>query len=538
MKDGYMRTALRHLGLVLAGGIMALAHVELLAADNSTGEELINEQCLDCHKRQPDGSLRRLTDARRTPEGWDMTVGRMTQVHRIKLSPVERQTLVKYLADKYGLAPEEAGPWRYAIERRPEEVDFIEQPLVGEICARCHSYARIGLQRRSETEWRRLANFHIGQFTTTELQSNNRAVNWWEIASQQIPPLLAQHYPSDSATWKAWQQQAKMNPAGSWRVTGHRPGWGDYEGIATISAKEADNYAVTLELNYANGKTERGSGEAIVYTGFEWRGSVKLGDEEVRQVFTLSDGGTRLQGRWFLTRSDVIGADLRAAKIDGPAEVMAVTPGFVKAGKAAQVTIQGVGLAGAISIDGGVTVTRIVARSAEKIVVEVQAPKGSAAGLHSVRVGDVIGARMLAVYNKIDQVRIRPDPGLSRVGDNGGKLAAIPIQFEAVAYASGKDGKIGTADDVAIGVMPARWSIDDLNPAAVAMRDKQFAGKIDAVGGLFMPGAAGPNKKRKFGTNNFGELKVIAEVEDGQRKVKGTGKFIVTAQRWNDPPIR
>ena len=538
MINGYTGSSLWRIALALLGGFVSLWGSPLLAAESKTGKELVNDHCADCHKPLADGGLGRISESRRTPEGWDMTVARMTLIHGTSLTADERRAIVKYLADTAGLAPEEAQPYRYALDRRPEATDLIEDKLVGETCARCHSYARIALQRRSEDDWLRLSHFHVGQFTTVEYQNNLRSVNWWEIASQQIPKLLVKHYPLNGEAWKKWQQQPKSNPSGVWRVVGHRAGWGDYEGTLKVAEKQADEYTLNLELNYANGKTQKGSGEAIIYTGYEWRGSVTQGDEAVRQVFALADGGAHLQGRWFLKEIDALGGDLRGARIDGKAEILAVTPNFVKAGEKQQISIQGVGLTGEVSIDGGVSVTRVISRSPDKVVIEVQTTAATAKGMHAIKVGETTAKDVVNVYQQVDYVRVVPDPGLSRVGGSGGKIPLVPIQFEAVAYSAGADGKAGTKDDLRIGVMPAQWTLDNLNASAVAMQDLRYAGEIGAADGMFIPGAAGPNKKRKFGTNNFGELKAIASVEDGKRKVKGSAPFIVTTQRWNDPPIR
>ena len=224
MRNGYTGSSLRRITLVLLGGLITLWNPQLLAAENKTGKELVSEHCANCHKPNADGGLSRISEARRTPEGWDMTVARMTLLHGTRLTAEERRAIVKYLADSAGLAPEEAQPWRYVIERRPEATDFIENTLVGDTCARCHSYARIGLQRRTEEDWLRLSHFHLGQFPTIELQSNLRSVYWWKIASQEIPKILGKHYPMNAEAWKKWQQRPKMNPSGSWRIVGHRPG--------------------------------------------------------------------------------------------------------------------------------------------------------------------------------------------------------------------------------------------------------------------------------------------------------------------------
>ena len=42
------------------------------------------------------------------------------------------------------------------------------------LCARCHSYARVALQRRDAAEWLKLVHFHLGQYPTTEYQAGGR----------------------------------------------------------------------------------------------------------------------------------------------------------------------------------------------------------------------------------------------------------------------------------------------------------------------------------------------------------------------------
>ena len=61
---------------------------------------------------------------------------------------------------------------------------------------------------------------------------------------------------------------------------------------------------------------------------------------------------------------------------------------------------------------------------------------------------------------------------------------------------------------------------------------------MDKDSGVFTPGAAGPNPERKYQTNNAGNLKVIATLEQGGQTLQGDGHLIVTVQRWNNPPIR
>jgi len=146
------------------------------------------------------------------------------------------------------------------------------------------------------------------------------------------PARLAALYPLTSPAWSAWQGREKRDASGSWRVVGHRPGMGDYEGRMSVVRSAADEYAVTLDLRYADGTKASGKGTAVIYTGYEWRGSLDLGNEKTSQVLALSEDGQELSGRWFLTDSDVLGADMYAVRDGGPPRILAVEPPFLKSG--------------------------------------------------------------------------------------------------------------------------------------------------------------------------------------------------------------
>lgn len=513
------------------GGLAALAATEAAAS-----EALLRQKCTACHEPAADATLPRIDQGRRTPEAWDMTLVRMTQIHGVALTGEERRVLVKHLADTRGLAPQETEGWRYVLERRPGVVETPPEGDIATTCSRCHSYARIALQRRTEADWLKLSHFHLGQFPTAELQSGGRDRNWWEIASGPVVRQLGRLYPLDAGAWQRWQATPKADLAGRWRLAGHRPGRGSYEGHAVIVRKAPDSYELKLEMRYEDGALERGEGSATVFSGYEWRASLDQAGAAVRQVLALSEDGSKLAGRWFFTDADVLGGDLLAVRADGAPRILSVQPAFVKAGTRRTVAVHGVGLEGEPSFGKGVRVERVVSRTPETVVVEVRAAGNAATGARAVAVGRAQAEAALAVYRRIDHVRVVPENGLARLGGDGGTRPKLPAQFEAVAYANGPDGKPNTGDDVRIGVMPARWSADNLNAAARAMKDLSFTGTLDASG-LFTPAAPGPNKARKFGTNNAGELKIVAAVKDGKRTVKGHAPLIVTVQRWVDPPI-
>jgi quinohemoprotein amine dehydrogenase len=506
-----------------------------------SGKELINSKCASCHAAQGEGRWFRISEGRRTPEGWDMTVVRMGYAHGVKLTADERQQVVKYLSDNFGLAPSETGEHRYILERRP---NFIEKPgneLVANTCARCHSAARIAVQHRTEDDWRRLVNFHVGQFPSIEYSAGGRDRNWFDIASKDVVQVLAKLNGYETTAWRDWQAAPAADPSGRWRLAGYRPGWGAYEGEAEIRRSAEDRYELSTTLRYADGRSETAQGRSIVYTKHEWRASLKLADgTPVQQVLSIEPGGRRMSGRWFLESQDGLGGDLVAVRADAqaPAAVLSAQPAALRAGSTQQLTIHGANLAGEVALGPDLRVVNVLSRAADKVVLEVAARAGARDGLRSVRVGDAQLAGGLPVYRKVDYVKVEPEHPIARLGGNGGSRAKLPAQLEAIGYAAGPDGKRGTRDDVRIGALPAQWSLDNLTPTAAEMGDADFAVGRMEPNGLFWPADAGPNPKRKFGTNNAGELKATAKVTDGARVLSGSVPLFVSVQRWNDPPIR
>lgn len=514
---------------------LGFAALAVPAGAQESGEALLNSRCSGCHERMADGKLSRVGEIRKTPEGWDMNIARMMVVHGVEVTSEERAALVKYLSDTQGLAPVETRDWRYILERKPAVFENIPDEELGVICARCHSYARTALQRRNEADWVKHAHFHLGQWPTTEYQALGRDRNWWEIASTVVPKKLAKLYPYESKAWNEWKDRPTADLSGVWRVIGNRPGKGSFEGTVALTAKGGDNYSVSMNIDYSDGSSAKGSGAAILYTGYEWRASVDLSGEEVLQVMALSASSGEMSGRWFLADQDAISGEMQAVRsgAGAPARVLAVTPPYIKVGDTAQLAIHGVNLGDKISLGKGVTVNSVVSGSADTIVVSATASGNP--GEHTVAAGAAQGPEALTVYDKVDSVMVEPGFNIARVG--GGAIPPVPAQFEAVAYMNGPDGTAGTADDIRIGAMPAKWSVANHGDFAEALNDVKYTGKITPAG-LFEPASAGLNPERPFSTNNVGDLSVIASVDAGGQAMEGSGQLIVTVQRWNDPPIR
>lgn len=493
-------------------------------------QTILKETCQGCHTPEADNGLSRISHQRKTPEGcWLMSIARMQVMHGLQISDKDRRTLVKYLADSQGLAPSETDGVRYALERRLNTIEHFDDQT-SQMCGRCHSGARVALQRRPAEEWERLVNFHLGQWPSLEYQAQSRDRDWFDIARKEMVPLLAKRYPLENQVWNNWLKTAPKaeSLAGDWNFSGHLPGKGELAGVMTVSANGADQFKVSVKGQYADGSPFNGEGSAILYTGYEWRGNVTIDGVVMRQVFAAR--GSELQGRMFEAEHDERGLDFIAAK-QGSNRLLAVQPGYLKAGGETEVTLIGSGLQGTPSFGKGIEVVEVLEQSPERLRVKLKAATDAKPGLRQVTVGTLKGAT-LAVYSKIAEVKVVPEFSVARIGDGGGSTPKVQGRFDAEAWGKGADGK-----PYRIGVFPAQWTVEAFDDRAKEDEDVKFAGTMQADSGVFTPGDAGPNPQRKMSTNNAGNLKVIAAVDDAGKSLTGEGHMIVTVQRWNNPPI-
>jgi quinohemoprotein amine dehydrogenase len=504
------------------------------AAANNDGAALIRSYCSGCHFEHDnfahDGRFERINTIRKTPEGWVMTIFRMQQVHGLTLNDDVRDRIVQYLSDTQGLAPSEAQPARFALERRPNAQDLDGGTELATMCGRCHSLARPALQRRDADEWLKLVNMHMGQWPSLEYQASGRDRPWWQIASQELPAKLAAKYPFESADWTQWRAQPPQDLSGRWIVVGHEPGGRDLTGTAEITRDGATGYVAHYALTDAGSASVPGESHAIVYTGFEWRGRAQLGGTDTREVFAASADGARIAGRWFEPEHSEVGGDWNAIRQDAAPQVLAVLPRSLRAGTAGVVTVVGTGLAAndALSFGPGVS-ARVLSRTDNMVRVELTVAADAEPSARTISLGTATGAAAFVVYRQIDRLEVTPAYGIARLG--GGKIAPVTAQFEAIAAT-----KLPSGEFLTLGPVAAEWSVQPFDATAQRIGDVNFAGHLDDTG-RFHPATAGPNPQRKFSANNTGNLAILAHLKDGDRTLEGRAHLIVTVQRWNTPPI-
>lgn len=498
----------------------------------AAGLAAVRANCSGCHREISPGRFDRISEERKTPEGWAMTIFRMRHLHGVKLTGTEQATLIQYLSDVQGLAPSETLPARFALERRPDVPDLKLPYHLHEMCGRCHSLARVALERRSAAEWLKLINFHVGQFPTLEYQDGSRDIHWWKIATTRLPGELATLFPLQSAAWRNWSGHPHASLAGEWLVHGYTPGRGDYYGTARIRRTDPDRYRALYRLHYSNGAAFDGSSDAIVYTGFEWRGTASLGGKPAHEVYFASADGSRITGRWFLADHAEIGGDWAASRATGRPKIIAMIPSVLKTGTTQRVVVIGTGLRGRVDLGSG-TRSEVLEHTRYGLVLKVSVRTHAAPGYRTIDIGQVHGRDLLALYRRVDRLKVEPALAIARLG--GGTLAPVDAQFHVIGYADvvGANGKVIS---VRLGPVPVTWSLEPFNAEAARRGDVHFAGTLNQDG-RFLPAEGGPDPKRQFSGDNTGDLFVVASHVEGGTALRGKAHLIVTVQRWINPPI-
>jgi quinohemoprotein amine dehydrogenase len=312
-------------------------------------------------------------------------------------------------------------------------------------------------------------------------------------------------------------QPAKL--AGRWAVTGYQQGKGAIVGQVVVSAdpNAADSFNVDTRYTVARtGETVSRAGKAVIYTGFQWRGRGGLpGSDNVwREVMLVERDWKEMSGRWFTGAYDEIGIDVKLVRLSSDPVVFGTDLTALKTSSAGRaVKIYGANLPASVKPEDigfgqGVKVTRIVSARPDEIAVEVDVASSAPIGPRDVSVAGAVRPATLVVYDRIDGIKVVPQAGMARVG--GAVFPKQLQQFEAVGVHNGPDGKPGTPDDLDLGIVDVKWSVEEYT-ATFGDDDMQFVGTIDQKG-LFTPNVDGPNPKRSGNRNNVGDVWVVAEL--------------------------
>jgi quinohemoprotein amine dehydrogenase len=525
--------------------------------------QLVIDRCSACHKKDEKGNLTRISFERTTPEGWQQVIKRMIRLNGLTLTPDEAKQIVKYLSNNHGLAPEEAKPAFYEAEKRVIDEKLPDESLRA-TCILCHSLGRVLSQRRSKEEWELLGNMHVGLFPVVSFQGFYR----FPQPASAPPPTdpdqrhpvdksidyLAKNYPLTTPEWGAWRANMRAPKLqGRWLISAYQLGRGQIYGEMVVEPTSVeDEFTTKLTLRYVKDRSVvTRSGRGIVYSGYSWRGRSTAGDgkepAENREAMLVSRDWSTMEGRWFWGAYDEFGIDVSLRRISAEPLIAGVDQiGLKSPSTNIQVHVYGANLPSdikreEIDFGPGVQIKRVVSATSDDVTVEVDVAAGASNGYRDISLRRHFAPRAVAVFDKVDYIKVSPDAGMARVGG-----VSFPKQFQqfgAVAYNRGPDGKPQTADDVSLGMADVEWSIDEF-PATFDDDDKDYVGVLSA-NGLFTPAIDGPNPKRKKGVNNYGDVWIGAtyKPKDAARDaqpLKARSYLVVTVPlyvKWDQPEV-
>ena len=549
--------------LVLAGGIGAAllpsaAFAQAVAADAGIPIEsdLVKSKCGGCHKPDANNRMTRISYRRASPENWERTIERMITINKAAVSAADARAIVKYLADHNGLAPSEARPIAFEFERRLIEWTYDGDKDVATLCSGCHAFSRVMSERRTKDEWAGLVSMHRGYYPLTDNQPILNGSGFRR--SRSLPPeetdkrqpmekaidYFAKTFPLVTADWTEWTSAVTpANLGGRWAVTANIPGKGPAYGEMTVTADASpDTFVTKTTMTVAKtGETVSRTGKALIYTGYQWRGrgaDAGKPDEPWREVMFVERDRTEMWGRWFTGAYDEIGIDVKLAKISGSPMVLGAGQLALKRGGSASVTIFGANLPatlapGDVSLGAGITVSGVAVANGV-VTARVAVAADAKAGPRDVVVAGVVKPSSLVVYDKVDGVRVLPRAGLARTG--GAVFPKGFQQFEAMAFANGPDGKPNTRDDWPLGLVDAKWGVEEYS-ATFNDDDLKYVGTIDAKTGFFTPALDGPNPARSGNRNNIGDLWITADYtpEGAAEPIRARAQIVVAPpvyMRW------
>ncbi|MDH5588655.1 MAG: quinohemoprotein amine dehydrogenase subunit alpha [Gemmatimonadota bacterium] len=489
-------------------------------------DQTVVDRCSGCHRVDDEGRMTRVSYLRKTPEGWQTSVRRMVALYNVKVSPEEARDIVRYLSDAQGLAPEELRPGRFEVERRMVEYDYEGDSGVEFTCMSCHSMGRVVTQRRTREEWELLLATHRALYPLVDFQAFRRpGPPATEPGPDGSPPdprhpmdravdHLSAAFPLETPEWSAWSA-TKRAPrlAGSWALSGYEAGKGAVYGTVEVSANSGDPGAFTTTTAYVyaeSGERVTRTGQAVVYTGYQWRGRSNPGGQgELREVMLVERDQDRMTGRWFTGAYDEIGLDVSLERVGGGAFVTGVHPRAVERGATVEVRMFGGGFAAAAAGDldfgEGVTVTGVRGEGGA-LRVGLRVDAAAAVGERDLVAFGKVVEGALAVHDGVDRISVTPPSGMARLG--GGNFPKGFQTFDAVAFDDGPDGRSDTEDDVELGRVPVTWSVEEY-AAVFGDEDVRFVGAM-GEDGTFVPAEDGPNPQRAGNRNNVGDVWVVA----------------------------
>jgi quinohemoprotein amine dehydrogenase len=325
---------------------------------------------------------------------------------------------------------------------------------------------------------------------------------------------LSEVFPLETAEWSAWAAtQRPPRLAGTWTLSGREPGRGPIHGTVTIAADAADPDAFATSMDYVyveSGERVRRSGEAVVYTGYQWRGRSSPGAaDELREVMFVERDQRTMSGRWFRGDYDEMGPDVTLTRVTAPIAT-GVFPEALERGSTAEVRVFGGGLTAGSAADldfgAGVTVVAVQGPAAGALTLRLSIAADAPVGARDLFAFGSVVEKAVVIHDGIDRIEVTPNRGMARVG--GANFPKGYQVFEAHGFDDGPDGEPATDDDLDLGRVSASWRLEEY-AAVYGDDDIEYIGTI-RQDGVFVPAPDGPNPNRTGSRNNIGDAWVVA----------------------------
>jgi quinohemoprotein amine dehydrogenase len=513
--------------ILLAGMVSGQPKVTPREEGIPVTDPLVIAKCSGCHARDERGNMQRISWERTTPEDWQEVLKRMILANGVTLTPPEARAMVKYLSAKHGLAPQEAEPVRYTVERRIHDESNISTENFRTACAKCHALARPLSWRRSREDWQELAITHAARY---KIQPSSEVID-----------SLANTAPLHTPQWTAWSARTiAPRLAGRWLVSAYLPGRGKYYGEMQADADGDDEFNTRVHLtSIRDGSSVVRTGRSVVYGGYAWRGRSKGSDaasstpddpsSEGREVMWIAPDQLKAEGRWFWGQYQEFGFDVTLQRPSSDTTLLAVDPSSLKAGsRANRIRLVGDNIPAQVKtadldLGPGVSVRRIVSRTPSEVVAEVDVAADARLGQRNAVYRSSVLPNAIAIYDRVDYVKVTPESAMAAFGNQTRQRGYQ--QFEAIGYQRGPDGKAHTPDDVELGPVDVTWSLEIFYAPEGSKTD--FVGKLSSTG-FFTPDAGNAN-------NNY-DMWVIAtarsEKDKDGKPLVGKAYMVVTVPTY------
>ncbi len=333
------------------------------------------------------------------------------------------------------------------------------------------------------------------------------------------------------------------------------PGRGKFYGVMQVDRAGDDDFTTRVNLtSVRDGSQILRTGRGTAYGGNAWRGRSSGADpgrhgpdapsSEAREVMWIAPDFSKAEGRWFWGQYQEFGFDVELQREPSGSTLLVVDRSSLKAGsRGNRIRLIGANLTAPATspepdFGPGLTVSKIVSRTDREIVAEVDVAMDAKLGKRDAAVGHSVLPGAIAIYDRIDYLKVTPESAVAAFAD-----ATHPrgyLQFEAIGYQRGADGKSHTADDVDLGPVDVTWSFQVFHAADGSNADP--VGKVNDSG-LLVPAAENPgnnfdcwaiatarNEKNSSGAPLVGKAYVVVTVPtytfNGRRYVRELDRWI------------